>query len=120
MRAGACASPANWDTCACDGRLGLLAFTQYVVRPNQMQPSLKVMTVLRELLGEPSYHPADRVAPLLRSKRCDVRPVLAGVDVRNGGSEGDVTTPAPRCDRHVRLAGSADLKVRRERDEWQH
>src|SRR6185312_3107543 len=34
-------------TCVYDSRLGLLVFTQYDVRPNQLQPSLKVMAVLR-------------------------------------------------------------------------
>jgi hypothetical protein len=77
------------------------------------------MAVLREFLSEPPYHPPDRVTPLLRRKRCDVSAGLPCVDVRNRGSEGEVLTGPPRCDRRVRLAGSADLEVRRERDERQ-
>src|SRR4051812_28441679 len=78
------------------------------------------MAVLRELLGETFYHPADRVTPLLRRKFGDVSLGFASMDVRSRGNEGEVLTRPPRYGWHVRLVGSADLEVRRKRNERQY
>ena len=92
----------------------------------------KRRTLLRILAEQPQRRPI-RTRRILKPSHAQVNwcdnlepTAVIGVgletrfDFGNRGSESEVLTSAPRCDRHIRLVGSADLEVRCERDERQH